>query len=354
MLRMLLVISLTVAAGIAAYIVMGIFTSKNQFDVANRTAIVTGGSQGLGLALARQLSAKGANVVIVAQTVSKLEKALGVVRDAASNPAIQKFMYLSYDLRSPESAPAILAKVTEWNSAEPPDVVLNCAGLCIPSFFASASTDTLRDQMDTLYWSCAYVAHATLRQWIQPVKKQVQKSYDNKPRHLIFTSSVLAFMPLAGYAPYNPAKAAMRTLADTLNQEVQVYNGARSHPIEPGPAAEIKVHAVFPAGILSPGYENEQKSKPALTRKLEEDDKPQQPEELATIIISELEAGKYMITSLFVGHLLKGFGFGPSTRVGLMDYVWNCLGSIIVLFIVPDFTSKCWKWGKTNGLAGAT
>jgi len=350
---MLLTVFLTVVVAISAYAIMAFLTRTNQFNVTGRTVVVTGGSQGLGLAIARQLSAKGANVVIVAQTVSKLEEALKTVRSAAANPAIQKFMYLSFDLRSPDSAPAILAKVAQWNNGESPEVVFNCAGNCIPGFFASSSVETLRAQMDTLYWSCTYMAHATLQQWLKPVDKGVQKSHDSKPRHLIFTSSVLAFMPLAGYAPYNPAKAAMRTLADTLNQEVQVYNGARKNA-EPGPAAEIKIHAIYPMGIRSPGFENEERLKPALTKMLEEDDKPQQPDELASTIIAELEAGKYIITASLIGHIMKGWAMGGSQRVGIMDYLYDWLGSIIVLFITPDFMSKCWKWGKEKGLQGAS
>lgn len=348
---MILTVVSTLAVLLVAYLTMGFLSAKNQFDVAGRTIIITGASQGLGLAIARRLSAKGANIVIVAQTVSKLERALEIIKGAARAPATQKFLLLSYDLRSPDSAPEIIKRVTDWNDGNTPDVVFNCAGQCIPGFFASSSVETLRDQMETLYWSCTYMAHATLQAWTKPFSKDVQHRYQDKPRHLIFTSSVLAFLPLAGYAPYNPAKAAMRTLADTLNQEVQVYNGTRLHS-EPGPAAEIKIHAVYPMGIQSPGYENEQKTKPALTQKLEEDDKPQMPDDLAKIIISELEAGKYAVTASFIGHVMRGWAAGGSQRVGIMDYLWNWLGSIIVLFIVPEYMGKCWKWGKEKGLKG--
>lgn len=349
----ILITILALTIPLAAYSVMGFFSTRNRFDVANQTVIVTGGSQGLGLSLAKVLAAKGAHVVIVAQTVSKLERALETVRNSARDRNIQKFQYLSYDLRSPESAPEILRKVTDWNDGNPPDVVLNCAGHCIPGFYASSSVETLRDQMETVYWSSAYMSHAALQAWTKPVSKDVQQRYHEKPRHLIFTSSVLAFLSVAGYAPYNPAKAAMRALADTLNQEVQIYNGSRLHA-EPGPAAEIKIHAVYPMGILSPGFENEQKLKPALTQKLEEDDKPQEPDDLAKIIVSELEAGKYAITASFIGNVMRGWATAGSQRVGISDYFWNWLGSIIVLFIVPDHLNKCWKWGKEKGLKGST
>lgn len=347
---MFLIVLSSIGVVLLSVIVMGLFTGKKQFEVAGRAVVVTGASQGLGLALAKELSRKGANVAIVSRDVAKLQRALEEIRGVALDTSTQKSMYLSYDLRAPESAPAILAEVTKWNNGEPPDVVLNCAGHCIPGFFASSTVETLQDQMDTLYWSCTYMAHATLKAWIQPVDKQSQRRHANKPRHLIFTSSVLAFMPLAGYAPYNPAKAAMRSLADTLNQEVQVYNGARDHPTESGPAAEIKIHAIYPMGIQSPGYENEQKLKPALTQKLEEDDRPQLPDDLAKTIIADLEAGKYMITTGLIGHLMKGWSMGGSQRTGVADYAWSWLGSLVILFIAPDFMSKCWKWGKEKGL----
>lgn len=332
--------------------IMGIFASVNSFNVSDRTVLITGASQGLGLAVARQLAEKGAHVVIVAQTVSKLEKALETIKSAAAKPS-QRFLFLSYDLRAKESAAAILEKVTEWNNGIPPDVVFNCAGNCIPGFFASTSLETLRDQMETLYWSCAYLAHATLQAWTQPVTKAEQIAYRGRPRHLIFTSSVAAFLPMAGYAPYTPGKAAMRSLADTLNQEVQVYNGARMVR-EDGPAAEIKVHAVFPMGILSPGFENEQKLKPILTQKLEEGDKPQQTEDLAKILIAELEAGKYMITASLTGHIMKGWAMGGSQRSGVMDYVWSWIGTLIVPFVSLDHFSKARQWGIEKGITEST
>lgn len=344
----ILITILALCVPIAVYLMMKLFSTRNQFDAADRTVIITGASQGLGLSLAKLLAAKGAHVVIVAQTISKLEKALETIRDSARSRDTQKFLYLSYDLRSPQSAPDILRKVTDWNNGNPPDVVLNCAGHCIPGFFASSNVETLRDQMETVYWSSAYMSHATLQAWTKPVSKEIQREHQDRPRHLIFTSSVLAFLSVAGYAPYNPAKSAMRALADTLNQEVQVYNGSRSHT-EPGPAAEIRIHALYPMGIQSPGFENEQKLKPALTQKLEEDDKPQRPDDLAKIIISELEAGKYAITASFIGHIMRGWATAGSQRVGLADYLWNWLGSIVVLFIVPDHLGKCWRWGKEKG-----
>jgi len=323
---------------------------KNHFPVAGLTAVVTGGSQGMGLSIARELAAKGANVAIVAQDTAKLSRAEAEIQAAAAKPAEQKFLNLSFDLRSPESAPEILKQVTRWNGGRAPDLVFCCAGNCHPSFFADASIDTLRGQMDTIYWSSAYMAHATLNLWKEPSSENTKSSGQPFPtRHIIFTCSGLAFVPVAGYSPYSPAKAAMRAMVDGLNQEVALYNGSRLGK-GPFPDADINVHIVFPMGIVTPGFENENKLKPELTKKLEEDDKPQTPDEVARITLKRLEAGDYMITTMFLGHLMKGAGMGGSARGGLLDVFWNWLGSVVVIFAVPDLIGKCKAWGKQRGV----
>ena len=334
------------ASGIFA---MSFFHSKNHFPVSNRTAIVTGGSQGLGLSIAQKLAPKGANVVIVAQDVAKLERALSSIESRAANPS-QRFLQLSYDLRSPASAPKILQEVIEWNNGQAPDIIWNCAGSAYPAFFADASIDTLRGQFDTVYWSAAYLAHATLNLWKRPRGKESKPAAQTPPRHLIFTSSVVAFFPIAGYTPYTTPKAAMKTLADSLRHEVAVYNGAYARQDAGSPEAEMKISIVYPAGISSPGLEAENKLKPELTKKLEEDDKPQDPDEMASIIIKKLESGEHSITTLNLGHLMRGAGMGATPRTGPADVFWNWLGSVVVLFVAPDFISKCRKWGREEGM----
>lgn len=102
-------------------------------------------------------------------------------------------------------------------------------------------------------------------------------------------------------------------------------------------------------GILTPGYENENKLKPPLTLMLEKDDKPQRPDEVAKIAVERLEKGNYLITTMFLGHLLKGVGMGASVRNGVADLFWNVLGGVAVWFVVPDFVRKCERWGRENG-----
>ena len=200
------------------------------------------------------------------------------------------------------------------------------------------------------------MAHAALNHWLgsppQRLDRISPKQLQMDSKHIIFTSSTLAFFPLAGYAPYTPAKAAMKSLSDTLVQEVAMHNAQyeKHHDISPSShgSIDIKIHTLFPMGILTPGYENENKLKPALTLMLEKEDRPQHPDEVARIAVERLEKGDYLITTMFLGHLLRGLGMGASLRNGLMDLFWSLLGSVAVLFVVPDFVGKCRRWGREN------
>ncbi|CAG8897119.1 unnamed protein product [Penicillium nalgiovense] len=326
--------------------------SRNEFDVEGQTVIITGGSDGMGKAVALELSAKGANVVVVARTVSKLVTAVNEMKAKAANKFKQKFHYISADLTDPAECERVIAEVTTWNSGAAPDVVWCCAGFSRPGFFVDVPIQEHRQQMDTVYWTAANTAHATLRNWLEPVLPSAQMKTTR--RHLIFTCSTLAFVPIAGYSPYSPAKAAIRSLSDTLSQEIEMYNGAYKRHRGAAPAADVRIHTVFPMGILSPGFDNEEKTKPELTKKLEEADKPQAPADVAKIAISALERGEYLITTNFIGSMMKGTSLGASPKNSIVgDTLLSCLSHLVFLQVIPDLRNKTFTWGKRNGLPSA-
>ena len=70
--------------------------------------------------------------------------------------------------------------------------------------------------------------------------------------------------------------ALMTGLADSLRSEVLLYQ--KTH--------DLKIHLYTPAGILSPGYDEEEKTKPAVTKKIEEGDEPISPEKCVEVLLS--------------------------------------------------------------------
>ena len=189
----------------------------------------------------------------------------------------------------------------------------------------------MREQMDVNYWSCVDMAHAILNEWLAPPAEK-------KERHLVFTSSVTAFYPVAGYSPYSPGKAAIRNLSDTLAQEVLLYGD------------HVKVHTVFPGTILSPGLENENKTKPAITFILEESDPEQTPDQVATNAISGLEKGEYLVTVGWLGAAMRGCAWGGSARNNwVIDTAMTWITSIVWGFVARDLDGKVRSYGKKHG-----
>src|SRR4051794_12861501 len=63
------------AAGAAAWLTLRAWRSWKAYDLRDKNVLITGGSRGLGLVLARQLVAEGARVAICARDPAELERA---------------------------------------------------------------------------------------------------------------------------------------------------------------------------------------------------------------------------------------------------------------------------------------
>ncbi|PVI08594.1 3-ketosphinganine reductase-like protein [Periconia macrospinosa] len=337
---------------------MGFFSRSDQFQVEGLTVLLTGASQGMGLEVAKILAQRGAHVVLVARNSEKLQTAKDQVQALAKNPASQRFHAISADVAIESENVRLLHEATVWNHGRTPEIVWANAGSSTPGLFLDTSMATLRSQMDVNYWAAAYLAHHTLRAWLypdSPYKADDSKANPQPPRHLIFTSSVLSCINVAGYCGYSAAKSAMKSLSDGLRMEANVYNGARratNHPNGQQPAPfDVQVQCIFPATITSPGHANEQLTKPGVTKKIEEGDDEQSSYEAAIGAIKGLDAGKYSTSTTFKGHLMRTSGMGAAPRDSVIfDTLAQLIASIIWLFLSPSWESTVWNWGKTHGM----
>jgi 3-dehydrosphinganine reductase len=249
-----------------------------------------------------------------------------------------------------------MAETTAWNNGQPPDIVWQIAGSAHPALFCDIPVEVLRSQMDVNYWGAAYLAHAALKAWTKPSSQEQGSNvpFSNSPRQLIMTSSVAALLGAAGYAPYSPAKAAMRSLADTLRSEVILYNGSRrskdASVRAEAPARDISIHLVMPGTIKSPGLENENKTKHAVTKLLEDGDIIQTEDQVALAAIKGLEKGGFIVTTQFIADLLRAGMLGGSARNNIfIDTIMSWVVSIVWLFIGPDMDAKVFNYGKKHG-----
>ncbi|KAF7301724.1 Protein kinase domain-containing protein [Mycena indigotica] len=247
---------------------------------------VTGGSSGLGLALALLLTRRGAHVSIVARDEKKLKTALAELEKARQNPD-QKLNSYSFSLNEADASTAALDAASAPHGGRTPDVIFLCAGTATPGFFVEQTEVSLRKAMDSAYWVQAWSALAAS-------KRMVREGVKGK---IVFTSSILAYFSMVGYSSYSPGKHALRGLAETLRSEMQLYG--------------ITIHLFCPGTIYSPGYEEENKTKPEITLKIEEADSGLQPEQVADALIAGIERNDFHIAADFLGNI-----FRASTRGG--------------------------------------
>ncbi|KAJ6485110.1 oxidoreductase [Mycena vitilis] len=277
---------------------------SNKWTPRGKHCYITGGSSGLGLALAILLTRNGADVSIVARDEAKLRSALDEMEKVRQSPG-QKLNYYSYSLNEAEPAAEALEAVCAAHDGRCPDAIFLCAGTSTPGFFVEETDASLRKGMEMTYWVQACTALAAAKRMAR----------DRLPGKICFTSSFLGYMSFIGYASYSPGKHALRGLAETLRSELLLYN--------------IGVHIFFPGTIHSPGYIEENKTKPKITLKIEETDDGMQPDKVADALLRGVQRGDFHITADLLGDLFRSStrGATPHNNV-LMDIIYSLFGRI--------------------------
>ncbi|KAH8549368.1 hypothetical protein BGW37DRAFT_522501 [Umbelopsis sp. PMI_123] len=279
--------------------------TRPPFRPAGKLCLITGGSTGLGKALAASMSASGADVVIVARRPAELAAAVQEIEAKKLN-ASQIIMSISADVTSKSDIVRIFDETREKMNRDP-DYVFACAGASFPKMFLDHTMDDFEFLSNLNYLGQAYIAH-------QAAKRMVESKI--KDGKIVFVSSILGLMSFAGWSTYAPTKYAVRGLADTLRNELQRH--------------KINIHIFYPGSIFSPGFEVENQTKPHITRVIEGTNDGQTPEECARSLTKGLEAGYYSITTDFLTDLLRtvGRGVGP-TNGFFSDWILSGLGWIV-------------------------
>ena len=158
-----------------------------------RDVLITGGSDGIGLAVARLLAAEqGTRVTLVARDAAKLHNAIAALTSEGHH-------VIAADLSVPNDI-AELASHLEFTHY---DVLINNAGFGVYGRFAELSLDDQLRMMRLNMESVVVLSHAYLRN-------------ARRGDALVNTASFLAYAPMPGAAAYSATKAFVATLSETL------------------------------------------------------------------------------------------------------------------------------------------
>lgn len=182
-----------------------------------KVAVVTGGSRGIGLAIARALVSRGAKVAVTATSDATLRAAGDELAGAGGQGAV---LAVKADVRQPaDMEEAIGRAVSQFGGL---DVLVNNAGIGLFRAVADMSIDEWRAIIDTnlsgVFYSCrAAIPHLRARGggWIVNI------------------SSLASRHPFPEAAAYCASKAALNAFSEALMQEVR-YDGIRVGYVMPG------------------------------------------------------------------------------------------------------------------------
>lgn len=182
----------------------------------NKNAVITGGSDGIGLGIARAFAANGANVCLIGRTQKKLAEAQASL--AHYGVAVTT---IAHDLGVPSSMQSLVRHITERLGTV--DILVNNAG--IGKFVAFEATDeTLLDRHIDLNIKTPYLLTQALLPFIAAQKGNVLNISSYFAQRMLLGRTTTA---------YSLTKGALNSLTQSLAFEVG-KQGVRVNAIAPG------------------------------------------------------------------------------------------------------------------------
>ncbi|KAC9183978.1 hypothetical protein R6Q59_024686 [Mikania micrantha] len=284
-----------------------------KIPIKSRHVFITGGSSGIGLAIARQAVTEGARVTILARNLEKLVEAKASIRlSTGIDVAI-----VSADVCDFEAVKSAV------ESAGPIDVLICNQGVFVAYELENQEMKVIRDMIDVNLIGTFNLVKAAL--------PGMKNRSDRKPVSIAFMSSQAGQVGIYGYAAYSASKFGLRGFAEALQQEVI--------------ADDIHVSLIFPPDTDTPGFAEENKKKPRLTSIIAGSSGVMQADEVAKKALNGIKSGSFFVPCNFEGFLLSlaTAGLSPQRsylmaflevisagvlRIAGLCFQWNWYGSI--------------------------
>jgi 3-dehydrosphinganine reductase len=216
-------------------------------------AFVFGGSEGIGLAVAEQLVASGARVIVLSRSAAKLSAAKAQLGAGAEVRAAD----VTDAVGTRAAVDALVAEVGV------PDLVVTTAGYARPGYLEDLPAEDVAGMVATNLLGTINVCRAVL-----PHLRGAGRGT------IVTTSSMAGLAGVFGYTVYSATKFGVIGFSEALRREVRPYG--------------LRVLVLCPPNTLTPGFEEENRHKPAEVLAAEESVATLSPEAVASTLIRAL------------------------------------------------------------------
>jgi NAD(P)-dependent dehydrogenase (short-subunit alcohol dehydrogenase family) len=194
-----------------------------ELELKGQRAVITGGSVGIGLAVAKALAAEGADIVILARDAARVQREAAAIAETCRVRALG----IAADVSKPEDIEQAARRIAA--AFDGIDILVNNAG--------TGTAETIMEAPDSkwqYFWDLHVMAAVRMSRAMVPLMRKRGGGV------ILNTASICAKQPL-GYEPiYNTTKAALVMLSKCLANELIKEN--------------IRVNAVNPGLILTPDW----------------------------------------------------------------------------------------------------
>lgn len=187
---------------------------ESRYRLEGRVVLITGGSRGLGLLLAREYARHGARLALIARSGPALDRACDELRGRGAD-----VIGVECDVSDPSSVSAMIDSVVAKYGRI--DIVVNDAGQIEVGPLESMTVRDFRDAMNTNFWGAFNVIHAAYRHLTAGESR------------IVNISSVGGLVSVPHLLPYSASKFALQGFSIGLGIEL-AQRGIRVVTVSPG------------------------------------------------------------------------------------------------------------------------
>lgn len=290
-------------------------------------AIITGGSSGIGLAIAKECVMKGMDqVTVLARHEGKLnqcQQELEAIVSNSKNNRNTKVQAISVNVTDSSAMASVASKVLSSSDANDdqeaptPVYLFCCAGTAKSGRFGELSPADFGEQMQTNYLGTVHAVHAFLPRMTCGT--------------IVLTSSVAGQIGVFGYTAYAPSKFALRGFAECLHMELL--------------DKDVYVQVVYPPDTDTPGFHQENVDKPRETHLISEGMELMQPEQVAKRMLKEATCSspKFSVYFALEGWMISTLTAGMSPETSWIDAVTQVSMMSVIRFVSFGYLNNFWR-----------